>query len=303
MPGQFLSTSERDRLARFPTSLSQEEVIAYFTLTSEDIQQVAQQRRPANRLGYALQLCSVRFLGFVPNNLQSAPEEAVSFLADQLVISPSVFADYGNRVKTISEHLQSVLAYLGYQRATPLDLESLQRWLTNRALEHDKPSLLLTLLCEKLQQEKIIRPGITVLERMVTAARSAAHQESLSRLSKLLTPERKVLLDSLLEPDPSSGKTRLSWLKQPKVTNSPTAILEVLDKFMQLKNWSVDQWDVTSLNPNRQKLLARLGNRYTNQALQRMAEEIGLPKQTLSHPGSFSYPDLVGCVRRTDRHL
>ncbi|MEM8967177.1 MAG: DUF4158 domain-containing protein [Bacteroidota bacterium] len=108
-----MSTSERDRLARFPTSLSQEEVITYFTLTEEDIQQVTQQRRPVNRLGYALQLCIVRFLGFVPSDLLSPSEEIVTFLADQLVISSIVIADYGSRVKTPSEHLQSILSYLG----------------------------------------------------------------------------------------------------------------------------------------------------------------------------------------------
>ena len=147
----------------------------------------------------------------------------------------------------------------------------------NRALEHDKPSLLLALLCERLQQVKIVRPGITVLERMVASARNAAHQESMAQLSGLLTSERKALLDSLLESDLSSGKTPLFWLNQPAVTNSPAALLEVLDKFVQLRSWLVDQWDITSLNPNRQKLLARLGSRYTNQALQRMAEERRYP--------------------------
>ena len=112
---------------------------------------------------------------------------------------------------------------------------------------------------------------------MVASARNAAHQESLARLSGLLTPERKALLDSLLEPDPVSGKTQLFWLKQPAVTNSPSALLEVLDKFVHFKSWFVDQWDVTGINPNRQKLLARLGSRYTNQALQRMAEERRYP--------------------------
>ena len=277
MPVQFLSLAERDRLSQFPAAISAEEIITYFTLTEEDIGQVEQQRRPANRLGYALQLSCVRYLGFVPADLASTPEEVIAFLADQLTIPSTILHDYGERTKTVSEHFQSVLVYLGYQRATPLDLESLQRWLIDRALEHDKPSLLFSLLCEKLQQEKIIRPGVTVLERMVATARSSAHQVSLTRLSGLLTTQRKAMLDSLLETNPSSSKTTLSWLRQPAVTNSPTAVLEVLNKFVQLKSWLVDQWDVSGLNPNRQKLLARLGSRYTNQALQRMAEERRYP--------------------------
>ncbi len=282
MPVQFLSSAERDRLSQFPATINLEEIITYFTLTEEDIGQVEQQRRPANRLGYALQLCCVRYLGFIPVDLSSIPKEVVTFLADQLRVPSSVLQDYGGRTKTVNEHFQSVLAYLGFQRPTPLDLESLQGWLIDRALEHDKPSLLFSLLSEKLKQEKVIRPGVTVLERMVAAARSSAHQVSLARLSELLTTERKALLDNLPEPDPSSGQTILSWLKQPAVANSPTAILEVLDKFVQLKSWSpgrraVNQWDASGLNPNRQKFLARIGIRYTNQALQRMGEERRYP--------------------------
>ena len=38
----------------------------------------------ANRLGLALQLCALRYLGFVPRNLSAAPRSAACFVADQL---------------------------------------------------------------------------------------------------------------------------------------------------------------------------------------------------------------------------
>jgi hypothetical protein len=40
-----------------------------------------------------------------------------------------------------------------------------------RALEHDKSGLLFQLACEHLRAEKIVRPGVTRLERLVMAAR------------------------------------------------------------------------------------------------------------------------------------
>ena len=42
----------------------------------------------ANRLGLALQLCALRYLGFVPRNLSAAPRSAACFVADQLEVSP-----------------------------------------------------------------------------------------------------------------------------------------------------------------------------------------------------------------------
>jgi hypothetical protein len=90
-------------------------------------------------------------------------------------------------MQTQSDHLQEIQAYLGFHIAHPLELKTLSSWLLERALEHDKPSLLLQLLCEKLYQEKVIRPGITRLEKMIATARSQAQEETYKRVAPLLT--------------------------------------------------------------------------------------------------------------------
>jgi hypothetical protein len=43
-----------------------------------------------------------------------------------------------------------------------------------RALEHDKPTLLYELPCEKLRTDQFLRPGVTRLERLVAEARARA---------------------------------------------------------------------------------------------------------------------------------
>ena len=72
-------------------------------------------------------------------------------------------------------HLQQIQRYLGFHDATREDLRVLADWLLARALEHDKPSLLFQLVCDHLRAEKIVRPGITLLERLVMAARERGH--------------------------------------------------------------------------------------------------------------------------------
>jgi hypothetical protein len=86
----------------------------------------------------------------------------------------------------------------GFHDATREDLRSLANWLLARALEHDKPSLLFQLTREHLLAEKIVRPGVTLLERLVMAARERGHRETFHRLASLFTNERLLTFDSLL---------------------------------------------------------------------------------------------------------
>ena len=102
---------------------------------------------------------------------------------------------------TRSAHLQAVLDYVPLRRIPADDQEQRLTWVTERALEHDTPTLLFQMACEPLQQQQIRRPGVTVVERLVVSARTQAHHESLRPLHPLLTPERIALLDQLLIPE------------------------------------------------------------------------------------------------------
>ena len=59
--------------------------------------EVAHQREPQNRLGYALQLGALRYLGFVPADLKTMPSLVVQFDAEQLAIEPHVLEQYAIR--------------------------------------------------------------------------------------------------------------------------------------------------------------------------------------------------------------
>jgi hypothetical protein len=287
MPGTFLTAKERERLASFPDDIPHWDLLTSFTLTDEDHTFMKTYWNDPHRLGVALQLGAVRYLGFCPTHLHAAPLDTIAFLAEQLHVDSTVFQDYGTRRMTRSAHFQAVLDHLGFRRVQEKEHEQLLTWLTERALEHDKPTLLLQMTGEHLKQQKMLRPGVTVLERLVVTARAQAHHESFHRLQPLLTPDCMAVLDRLLVPEQEAGKTPLYPLRQHATSNTPPALLDALDKLTLLHSWAVDQWDMTALNPNRQKFLARLGRKYTVQALRRMGPErrypilLSLLKQTL----------------------
>ena len=230
MPIGFLSDAERERLDSFPAQVVPGDIETYFTLSRADRRQIPRTASPANRLGFAIQLGALRFLGFCPDDLSTAPEAVVVFVARQLDVAPGELARYGRRGQTRTEHLRLIRRYLGFRKATAGDLARLESWLVDRALEHDRPTLLLRLACEHLLGLRVERPGVTHLERLIAAARQRAQQETYRRLAPILTRDCKARLDGLLTVDAATGRSRLAWLQQSVASSTPPTILVTLEK-------------------------------------------------------------------------
>ncbi len=277
MPGSFLNDTERERLRGFPAEIPSEDLIAYFTLSERDRLLVQGQRGAHNRLGFALQACALRYLGFVPTKLHSTPPAVIGHLAGQLGVAPRCLVKYGERSQTRTGHLREVLSHLGFRKARPGDLRALKTWLIDRGLEHDRSSLLFQLACEKLRTDKVVRPGLTCLERVVIAAQQQVQHETFRILAPLLSDGTRALLDGLLVPDASRAGITLTWLRRPAISNSPKAILGNIKKLEFLKGAGVSRWTLGGLSPNRIKRLAQIARRATGQALQRMPEERRYP--------------------------
>jgi TnpA family transposase len=298
VPGRIFTPQERERLDALPSEIGEADLIRYFTLSGSDLDLIKRQRGDHNRLGFALQLCALRYIGFSPDDLETVPTMALALVAGQLQTSPAVLRDYGARSQTRTQHLQQIQLYLGFRDATPEDFSALADWLLTRALEHDKPSLLLQLACEHLRAEKIIRPGVTRIERLVMETRERGHRETFRRLASFFTEERLVKLDQVLVREEQLGRTSLAWLGERAAANTSKAIVAELKKLDFLRELGVTEWDLSTINPNRLKFLAQIGRRATSQALQRLA-----PATALSDRGRLSAPLHGGDYRRSCGHF
>jgi Domain of unknown function (DUF4158) len=170
---RVFADQELEALRRFP-EIGHEDLFRFFTLTPADVAFVdpGGGRGPADRLGLAVTLCTLPWLGFVPDEVAGAPQAAVARLAGQLGLDPEVIGAYGRRAKTRTEHVRLVARYLGWRVAGTLELKELDEFLLARAMEHDSPSLLFRLACEYLISARVIRPGpVTVVERVAHARR------------------------------------------------------------------------------------------------------------------------------------
>jgi TnpA family transposase len=223
-----------------------------------------------------MQLGSLRFLGFCPDELCGAPERILTYVGEQLDVNPAVLANYGRRAGTRTTHLRQIRRHLGFRRATAAILQEMESWLAERALEHSGPALLLELLCDRLLAAKVVRPGLTLLERVVSSARNEARRETYRRLAPWLTVERRAALDALVQVDGSLGRTPLVWIRHDPRRNSPRSISETLEKL-----WFIEQRtagvDLSMLTPNHRKVLAQTATKSSSQAIAVMPEERRYP--------------------------
>lgn len=153
---------------RFPV-LSRVELERFFHLDDEDRKLIADRRRDSNRLGFALQVVTVRYLGmFLPDPVD-VPVELVEYLAEQLGIDdPSCVKAYTDRKQTRYDHQDEIVAVYGLVPFGEVEGELLA-WVTDQAwMTCDGPKVLTAGAARWLREPNALLPGITTLERLVT---------------------------------------------------------------------------------------------------------------------------------------
>ena len=109
-PRTLLSSEQRTRLFAIPSDSV--EMVRHYVLGAEDLALIRTKRRSINRLGFAVQLCLLRYPGLGMGPAEQPPEGMIAFVADQLAVPSAVFADYAQRDQTRREHAVELQRYL-----------------------------------------------------------------------------------------------------------------------------------------------------------------------------------------------
>ncbi|MER5320944.1 DUF4158 domain-containing protein [Streptosporangium roseum] len=271
MSERMFSEEQLEQLRSFP-EITSDELIRYFTPTAADLAFVSPGGRgPVDRLGMLVRLCALPWLGFVPDDVASAPPAAVARLSERLGVGPKAPQLYGKREQTRSDHLGQVAKYLEWKTAPAGSqaMKELEQFLLDRGMEHDSPTLLFNLAREYLMAAKVIRPGALILAKMVGAARRAASELTSQLVAHLLTGELRSDLEQMLVVDAGLGMTRLEWLVRPARDASATSVKTSIEKLLWLRGVDAHQMDLSMLPNERRRFLSQVARRSTNQGLER----------------------------------
>lgn len=106
MPVEFLTDEQTASYGKFNEEPTRPELERFFFLDDEDRKLIAKRRGDHNRLGFALQMCTVRYIGrFLPDDPLDVPWAAVEYLGEQLDIEDvSCVKQYTERKPTAYEH-------------------------------------------------------------------------------------------------------------------------------------------------------------------------------------------------------
>ncbi len=225
---QLLTNDERMALLGIPSD--PDGMARRFTLSRADQNLVANRRRDANRIGFAVQLALLRYPGIALAQLEQPVEQLVEWLAVQLEIPAAPFVDYANRPQTMTDHARLLATTLGLRPPVSADLSIMIEAAAQAAWSTDRGQPIAAAVVAALRTARIILPAAGVIERTAIAGRARARTRATHALLTGLSDEQVARLDGLLVIDPSVNMTSFGWLKAVPIAPKADHIRELLDR-------------------------------------------------------------------------
>ncbi len=256
MPRRTILTA-RQRAALFDLPTDEAKILRHYTLADEDFEMIDSRRRPHNRLGFALQLCALRYPGRLLAPGEIIPEQITQYLAAQLGLRPDDLIDYAVREETRHEHLAILRDIYGYRMFTGQGARGLKTWLASEAEQARSNEGLARCFVEKCRTTQIILPGTTVIERLCADALVAAERRIEARIVHRLDDRICAKLDALLSEEVDGHVTRFVWLRQSEVGQNSADVNRLLDRLEFLQNLELDGEALSGVPPHRIAQLRR----------------------------------------------
>lgn len=83
--------AERQRSSLLDLPKDEMSLLRHYTLSDEDLEHINERRRPENRLGFALQLCALRYPGRALPPGEVIPHDVLAFIGAQLGLTGDAF--------------------------------------------------------------------------------------------------------------------------------------------------------------------------------------------------------------------
>ncbi len=276
MPVDFLTAEQKARYGHFFGEPSELQLARYFHLDETDLSIISNRRGDHNRLGFALQLTSVRFLGTFISDFTRIPAKVQLFVAQQLSVNDiTVLADYAQRDTTKREHTALIRKHYGYNEFNEsFWIFRLSRLLYTRSwISNERPSLMFDFATAWLIRHKVLLPGASTLTRLISKIRERTSNLLWQRLASLPSTNQKDNLEILLHVPDGQRISMFDRYRKGPVTISGPSFNTAVDRFKTLKAFGIAELDFSHIPPVRLKNLARYAGMTSINKIARMPDE------------------------------
>ncbi len=266
MPVEFLTDEQAEAYGKFAEEPTRPELERFFFLDDVDRDLIALRRTKYHQLGFALQMCTVRYIGrFLPEDPLDVPWPVVEHLAAQLGIEdPSCVKRYTERPKTVYEHAWEIRdAYEYHEYEDPEWSRRFRSFLHGRAWTHaEGPVALFNQAVGWLRRNRVLLPGVSVLARQVSEVRTIAEKRLHATVARAAArADRELpgqLVATLVTPE---GKrfSELERLRRPPTRTTGTAFARALERVDEIGAFGLGRVRLNKIPPNRLAALARYG--------------------------------------------
>ena len=303
MPVTFLTPDQEAQYGQFTDPPAPEQLAQYFWFDEVDRERIDRHRGAHNRLGFALQLGTVRFLDTFVTDVTTVPPSVVQYVAQQLAVDPAALAIYG-RMESRWDHTREIRQVYGYHDLTDQPEHwRLVRWLYGRAwLTAERPMVLFDQATARLVERKILLPGVTTLTRLVAQVRDRAQARLWRRLAALPNPGQRDALEHLLSADPTSRIAPLDWLRRAPTRPSIRGFQQALDRLDALRSLGAADWSLQPIPSVRLATLARHAATVRAQAIARMPPDRRIAT-LVAFAASFTVRARDDLIELLDRYL
>ena len=269
MPHRAILT-ERQRSALFDLPTDEPSLRKHYTLADDDLEHIGRRRRDENRLGFALQLCALRYPGRVLQPGELIPSAVVEFIGAQLGIAVESLLPYAARRQTCQEHMTALRSIYGYRMFAGRTARNLKVWLDGQAEEARSNEELARRLVEECRRRQVILPAVSTLERLCADAAVAADHRIKERIAGRLDTAARTVLDGLLSETLDNRVTRFVWLRQSEPGNNAAVAGRLLDRLEFLQRLGLSEQLVDGVPSHRVARLRRQGERHFADGLREM---------------------------------
>lgn len=271
MPTNFLSEDQRRRFGRFDQDPDEGQLAGSFLLDHSARRRALAAKGARNRIGWAVQLGTVRYLGTFLDNPEQVPAVVVDYVAEQLGLDPAEFAGYGTK-ETRWDHQEQIREGYGYTKFEFDQWFALARWMYQRAwIGSERPTLLFDLATKRLVDKKVVLPGVTVLERLVSGSRERAEKRLWATLAAAPTEEQAAGLQGLVVVPVGKRLSELDRLRRSPRDITARGVGKALERYEALNAFGGTAWDLSAIPPGRLQALVRFARAARAQAVSDLA--------------------------------